>query len=86
MNPSAPSTARQSPRRADLDLDAFVRDGYLAIRGAVNPDTVTACQESTRAAMDRRGVYRDDPGNWPRSSRAWATSGKHSSRPTWLRP
>ena len=48
-----------------VDVDAFVRDGYVAVRGAVDADTVAACQELIWAAMERRGVRRDDPGRWP---------------------
>lgn len=48
-----------------LDLDAFVRDGYVAVRGAVDPETLAACRESIWAAMERRGVRPDDPSSWP---------------------
>jgi hypothetical protein len=48
-----------------VDLDAFVRDGYVAIRGAVDAGTVARCRELIWAAMERRGVRRDDPGSWP---------------------
>lgn len=48
-----------------LDPDAFVRDGYVAVRGAVEPETVVACRESIWAAMERRGVLRDDSTSWP---------------------
>jgi hypothetical protein len=48
-----------------VDLDAFVRDGYVAVRGAVDAATVTACRELIWAAMERRGVRRDDRGSWP---------------------
>jgi hypothetical protein len=48
-----------------VDLDAFVRDGYVAIRGAVDAGTVAACRELIWDAMERRGVRRDDPGTWP---------------------
>ena len=51
--------------RVVLDLDAFVRDGYVAVRGAVDADTVAACRELIWAAMERRGVSRDDPATWP---------------------
>jgi hypothetical protein len=63
-----------------MDLEAFVRYGYVAIRGAVDAGTVAACRELIWAAMERRGVRRDDPGSWtapiPRpwpgpSLRAW---------------
>jgi len=42
-----------------------VRDGYVAVRGAVDAETVAACRELIWAAMERRGVRRDDPGSWP---------------------
>jgi hypothetical protein len=48
-----------------VDVDGFIRDGYVAVRGAVDADTVAACQELIWAAMERRGVRRDDPGSWP---------------------
>jgi hypothetical protein len=48
-----------------VDLDAFVRDGYVAIRGAVDAGTVAACRELIWDAMERRGVSRDDPATWP---------------------
>ena len=48
-----------------VDAHAFVRDGYVAIRGAVDPATVAACQELTWAAMERRGVRRSIAAGWP---------------------
>jgi hypothetical protein len=48
-----------------VDLDAFVRDGYVAIRDAVDAGTIAACRELIWAAMELRGVRRDDPSNWP---------------------
>lgn len=48
-----------------MDLDAFVRDGYVAIRSAVDADTVMACRELIWAALKRRSIRRDDPGSWP---------------------
>jgi hypothetical protein len=50
-----------------VDLDAFVRDGYVAVRGAADAGTVAACQELIWAAMERRGARCDDPGSRPRS-------------------
>jgi hypothetical protein len=64
-------TGRTWPARARanhhgrVDLDAFVRGGYVAIPGAVDAGTVAACRELTWTAMERRGVGRDDPGSWP---------------------
>jgi Phytanoyl-CoA dioxygenase (PhyH) len=48
-----------------VDLDAFVRDGYVAVRGAVDAGTVAACRELIWTGMERRGVRRDDPATWP---------------------
>jgi hypothetical protein len=48
-----------------VDVDAFARDGYVAVRGAVGADTVAACQELIWTAMERRRIRRDDPGSWP---------------------
>jgi hypothetical protein len=48
-----------------VDLDAFMRDGYVAIHGAVDAGKVAACRELIWDAMERRGVRRDDPGSWP---------------------
>jgi phytanoyl-CoA dioxygenase PhyH len=48
-----------------VDVDSFIRDGYVAIRGAVDQETVAACQELIWAAMEGRGVRRDDRATWP---------------------
>jgi len=48
-----------------VDLEAFARDGYVAIREAVDAGTVAGCRELIWAAMQRRGVRRDEPASWP---------------------
>jgi hypothetical protein len=48
-----------------VDVDAFIRDGYVAIRGAVDQETVAACRELIWAAMEQRGIRRDDRATWP---------------------
>jgi hypothetical protein len=48
-----------------VDLDAFARDGYLAVRGAVHAETAAGCRELIWAALERRGVRRDNRGSWP---------------------
>jgi hypothetical protein len=48
-----------------VDVDTFIRDGYVAIRGAVDGETVTACQELIWDALASRGMHRDDPATWP---------------------
>jgi hypothetical protein len=50
---------------AQVDVEAFVRDGYLAVRGAVSAETAARCRELIWAAMERRGVSRDDRDSWP---------------------
>ncbi|MGH3245091.1 MAG: hypothetical protein ACRDOI_02630 [Trebonia sp.] len=39
-----------------MDVDAFIRDGYVAIRGAVDATTVTACHDLIWATLGGRGV------------------------------
>jgi hypothetical protein len=53
------------PQDEHVDVAAFVRDGYLAVRGAVDTGTAAACQELTWAAMARRGIGRDNRASWP---------------------
>jgi hypothetical protein len=48
-----------------VDVDAFVRDGYVAIRCAFGADTAAACREVIWAELAERGVDRDDPAGWP---------------------
>ena len=57
-----------SPRwpghHARVDVDSFVRDGFVAVRQAVDPTTAAACRDLIWAAMGQRGVRRDDRGTW----------------------
>lgn len=53
------------PQDVHVDVAAFVRDGYLAVRGAVDTQTAAACQQLTWAAMARRGIGRDNRASWP---------------------
>ena len=48
-----------------MDVDRFIRDGYVAIRGAVDVETVAACRELIWDALASRGVRRDDAVTWP---------------------
>jgi hypothetical protein len=43
----------------------FMRHGYVAVRGAVDADTVPACRGLIWDAMERRGACRGDPATWP---------------------
>src|SRR5882724_3692728 len=53
---------RDQAQDGRVDVEAFVRDGYVAVRGAVDPGTVASCRELTWAALARRGIRPDDPG------------------------
>ena len=56
---------RWRPRMGFVDVDGFIRDGYVALRGAVDPGTVAAGRELIWAALAKRGVRRDDRATWP---------------------
>jgi hypothetical protein len=47
-----------------VDVEAFVRDGYVAVRGAFGADTAAACREEIWRALGERGVREDDPDTW----------------------
>ena len=55
-----------------MDVEGFVRDGFVVVRGAVDPDTVAGGRELVWAAMERRGIRRDDPGGWPAVAEGFA--------------
>jgi hypothetical protein len=48
-----------------VEVDRFIREGYVAVRGAVDAETAAACREMIWQGMARRGVSRDDPATWP---------------------
>jgi len=48
-----------------VDLDAFIRDGYVAIRGAFDADTAAALRHLIWESMGQQRIYEDDPGTWP---------------------
>ena len=56
---------RGGRRMGCADVDAFLRDGYVAVRGAVQPDTAAACRELIWAGLAGQGIRRHDPANWP---------------------
>jgi len=51
--------------REPVDIGHFIRDGYVAVRGAVDTGTVEACREKIWEAMARRGVREGDRTTWP---------------------
>jgi hypothetical protein len=58
-----------------VDVEAFIRDGYVVLRGAVDPATVAACRERIWESMAGRGVRGDDPSTWPTLERIDDLSG-----------
>ena len=48
-----------------MDTEAFIRDGYVALRGAFDPQIAAACRDRIWAALRRRGVDRRDRATWP---------------------
>ena len=46
------------------EIDSFVADGFVAVRGAVPGDVLRACQAEIWSALGDRGVLRDDPSTW----------------------
>jgi hypothetical protein len=45
-------------------IDSFVADGFIAVRGAVPSDVLRACQDEIWSALGDFGVLRDDPSTW----------------------
>jgi hypothetical protein len=48
-----------------VDVDAFIRDGYVVVRSAFDPDTAAACRAVIWDSMGGQGVREDDPVTWP---------------------
>jgi len=46
------------------EIDAFVADGYVAVRGALPAGVLRACQDEIWSELSGRGVRREDPATW----------------------
>lgn len=46
------------------EIDSFVENGFVAVRGAVPDDVVRTCQDEIWADLGTHGVRRDDPETW----------------------
>jgi len=46
------------------EIDRFVADGFVAVRDAIPPDVIRACQDVIWAELATGGVRRDDPATW----------------------
>lgn len=51
---------------SEAEIEAFVEDGYVAIRGAVPGDVVAACQDRIWSDLEQQGIRREDPSTWTR--------------------
>jgi hypothetical protein len=51
-----------------MDIDGFVRDGYVVIRGAFDATTAAGCRQAVWDVLAGQGVRSDDPGTWHRPS------------------
>jgi hypothetical protein len=49
-----------------VDIDAFVRDGYVAVRGAFDERTAGACRDLIWDALAEHGISRGDRATWAR--------------------
>lgn len=47
-----------------MDIDTFVRDGYLAVRGAFDEPTARACREAIWDSLSGHGISRADRATW----------------------
>jgi len=47
-------------------IESFVDDGFVALRGAVPPDTVDACRRDVSMQVRGTGVDLEDPATWDR--------------------
>jgi hypothetical protein len=48
-----------------VDIEGFLRDGYVAIRGSFDPGTAAACRELIWDSLAAQGIRRDEPATWP---------------------
>ena len=49
---------------SQAEVDSFVADGFIAVRGAVPAGVLRACQDEIWSALGDLGVLRDDPSTW----------------------
>jgi hypothetical protein len=56
--------ARPGADNRRVDTEAFLRDGYVAVRGAFDEATARACREMIWEVLAGRGVSRDDRATW----------------------
>jgi hypothetical protein len=56
---------RRAAQNVLVAVDAFVRDGYVVIRGAFDADIAAACRARIWNSMAGQGICDDDPATGP---------------------
>lgn len=59
-----------------IDVDGFVRDGYLAVRGAFDAATAAACREMIWESLHGQGIDEGNPASWPPLAQAGCLEGE----------
>jgi hypothetical protein len=58
------------------EIDRFVRDGFIAVRGAIEPDVIGACRDVVWERLEARGIDRRDRRTWREPLvRLWCPTG-----------
>jgi hypothetical protein len=52
-------------RVGGVDVEGFIRDGYVVVRGAFDQDTAAHCRELIWTELRGREVHEDRPADWP---------------------
>lgn len=48
-----------------VDVEGFIRDGYVVVRGAFDEGTAAHCRELIWAELRERGIREEQPTSWP---------------------
>jgi len=56
----------EDPDNRWVDVETFLRDGYVVVRGAFGTAIAAACQDLIWASLANHGVLRDDRRTWDR--------------------
>src|SRR5690242_14456569 len=62
--PPRPAHVTLGSMLSPAEIDAFVADGYVAVRGALPAGVLRACQDEIWSELSGRGVRREDPATW----------------------
>jgi hypothetical protein len=59
-----PARGARTGQNSVMDIDAFMRDGYVVVRGAFDQRTARACRDLVWAGLEADGIKRDDCHTW----------------------